>query len=226
MLDSPEVLEAWIAERKRRFPTSSRVEEKKRKISEAVARGQFDLTASSRAPKRPKTEAKNNNSAARTRNERGPGQGREGRKVPPSWTSSAKGKQLAPTVDPDACSRSPSVSDDDDGEPETMSSKVLLTTLQTGSEAFKRSEAVITPPTSAVPRDPKIGSKARARPLQPKLPPRNPFASRPTLLRNVRLLRCFSNLASTADNYVFSVVTSRDEDYDIQLIASYPLSCG
>jgi len=28
-LDSPEILDAWIAERKKRFPTSSRIEDKK-----------------------------------------------------------------------------------------------------------------------------------------------------------------------------------------------------
>jgi hypothetical protein len=42
-LDTPEALEAWVAERKKRWPSAQRVEEKKRKIQEAVARGQIDV---------------------------------------------------------------------------------------------------------------------------------------------------------------------------------------
>ncbi|KAF7347760.1 NUFIP1 domain-containing protein [Mycena venus] len=43
ILDSPEQVEAWIAERKKRWPSAPRVEEKKRKMEEAVARGQLSL---------------------------------------------------------------------------------------------------------------------------------------------------------------------------------------
>lgn len=43
ILDSPEVLESWIAERKKRWPSVQRVEEKKRKMDEAIARGQLPV---------------------------------------------------------------------------------------------------------------------------------------------------------------------------------------
>jgi hypothetical protein len=38
-LDTPEEVAAWIAERKRRWPTATRVTEKKRKLEEAMANG-------------------------------------------------------------------------------------------------------------------------------------------------------------------------------------------
>ncbi|KAI0051677.1 hypothetical protein FA95DRAFT_191388 [Auriscalpium vulgare] len=40
-LETPADIEKWIEERKRRWPTTERVEEKKRKLEEAVARGQI-----------------------------------------------------------------------------------------------------------------------------------------------------------------------------------------
>lgn len=42
-LDTPEAIDAWISERKRRFPTADRVEDKQKKIEEAAARGQLPL---------------------------------------------------------------------------------------------------------------------------------------------------------------------------------------
>jgi len=38
-LDTPEDIAAWIAERKRRWPTDARVAEKKRKLEHAMANG-------------------------------------------------------------------------------------------------------------------------------------------------------------------------------------------
>jgi hypothetical protein len=42
-LDTPEAIELWIAERKKRFPTQANIEEKKRKREEALARGQISV---------------------------------------------------------------------------------------------------------------------------------------------------------------------------------------
>ncbi|KAI0931997.1 hypothetical protein AcV5_004648 [Taiwanofungus camphoratus] len=42
-LDTPEAIEEWIAERKKRFPTAIRVEEKEKKLEEAIARGQLPI---------------------------------------------------------------------------------------------------------------------------------------------------------------------------------------
>jgi len=42
-LDSPDILEAWLAERKKRWPTSIRVEERKTKLQAAAARGELSI---------------------------------------------------------------------------------------------------------------------------------------------------------------------------------------
>lgn len=43
-LDTPEAISAWIADRRKRWPTASRVEEKSKKLEEAVARGEIAAT--------------------------------------------------------------------------------------------------------------------------------------------------------------------------------------
>lgn len=43
VLDTPEAIDAWIEERKKRWPSAPRVEEKKQKLEEAAARGQLNL---------------------------------------------------------------------------------------------------------------------------------------------------------------------------------------
>ena len=40
-LDTPEEIARWLAERRRRWPTDARVAEKKRKLDDAIARGQM-----------------------------------------------------------------------------------------------------------------------------------------------------------------------------------------
>lgn len=122
----------------------------------------------------------------RGRNEHSLDQDQEGCKAPAfAWAGRAKGKHADSSADPNTSPRCPSTSDDDDGEPETMSSKVLPKTLHTNNQVFE-SEAVVMSPTPIATSDAKAGSKSRTQTRQPKLPPRNPFASRPTLLRNVR----------------------------------------
>lgn len=41
ILDTPEAIDAWIAERKKRWPTDSRKEEREKKLQEAVERGEI-----------------------------------------------------------------------------------------------------------------------------------------------------------------------------------------
>lgn len=51
LLDTPEAVETWLAERKKRYPSKQNVEEKKRKAQEAADRGEIDpseLTAKAR----------------------------------------------------------------------------------------------------------------------------------------------------------------------------------
>ncbi|TFY50427.1 hypothetical protein EVG20_g11525, partial [Dentipellis fragilis] len=51
-LNTPEAIEGWIAERKKRWPTADRVEDKKRKLEEAIARGQIIEDPSLRGKRR------------------------------------------------------------------------------------------------------------------------------------------------------------------------------
>ncbi|KDQ63639.1 hypothetical protein JAAARDRAFT_169692 [Jaapia argillacea MUCL 33604] len=77
LLDTPEALDAWIEERKKRWPSTSRVEDKKRKHEEAVARGQLDLDDFS-GKKRRRTEDGGGYSGQRGGRGRGRGRGRGG----------------------------------------------------------------------------------------------------------------------------------------------------
>jgi hypothetical protein len=250
-LDTPEEIEAWIAERKRRWPTAARVAEKKRKLEEAIANGGLQpeylaLTGNKRfRPHNSPSDA----GPMRTRQGRGGGnfvrgRGRGGRGAggrnrrheiseprgditssarlqSQSWSSSlpmamardtdSRLSVLPPSItasshlSPDADSDSRS---DNDG-PEEVSAK-----RPPGIEAYAssddepdllRSANHQTQSESTIPNSPGSGpvtaagppstlAKAgpintrRAPPPQPKKPPRNPFAPRSSLLRNVRHL--------------------------------------
>ncbi|KAF8974008.1 hypothetical protein BDZ97DRAFT_1912450 [Flammula alnicola] len=197
ILDSPEVLEAWIAERKRRFPTSSRVEDKKRKLEEAVARGQLDLTGAS-STKRRKVEhqdnlkVQNGRQFSGDRGRHGPRNNLELARVPDSgWGARSKGKELAAEVVKMVVSPPPSHSEcgsDGDGEPEAFSSKIAPTIKPPA--ALETKETTVeqdTAPAFTGAHAKHAGNRKKTQPQQPKLPPRNPFASRPTLLRNLLL---------------------------------------
>ncbi|KAJ7254025.1 hypothetical protein B0H12DRAFT_1017217 [Mycena haematopus] len=171
VLDSPEQLEAWVAERKRRWPSAPRVEEKKRKMAEAVARGQLPLEDSRLAGRKRRRMDEGNANP-----DRGRGRGREaahsargqGRAVDSGWRGRGRGVVLQQRQRPSLpASESSSSSDnsDDDGAPEEIESIKI--------------EPVAAPPVAEVSK--------RPRPPQPKQPVRNPFASRPTLLRNLLL---------------------------------------
>ncbi|KDR85082.1 hypothetical protein GALMADRAFT_260786 [Galerina marginata CBS 339.88] len=195
ILDSPEVLEAWIAERKRRFPTAERIDDKKRKLEEAAARGQLDLTEIGRPNKRRNIEISGSSNADHRKNNKfrnnhgkkcrtDDGQRRE---QDSGWPGKAKRNKSLPEVHkimppPTVASDSESDSGDDGDEPEAVSSKI------------GPAEQL---PSDNLPPDMTINQAARpsitsrdtrgfktVRP-QPKMPPNNPFASRPTLLRNL-----------------------------------------
>lgn len=178
VLDSPEELAAWIAERKRRWPSAPRVEEKKRKMEEAVARGQLSLEDSGLAGARKRRRMDEPGGDERGRG-RGAGRGRgqhsgrgqqRGRGVDAGWRGRGRGTATTQLPSPPCQQASDSSSDDsdDDGAPEIVSS---------------RTEAVA-PPSPPPPVE--IKALKPRPPPQPKQPVRNPFASRPTLLRNVR----------------------------------------
>lgn len=188
VLDSPEVLEAWIAERRRRFPTSSRVDEKKRKMEEAVARGQLDLSeAGVRASKRRKTENTSNWDQPKKPNQADTETVNTfHNRVPDSgWGARSKVNHSLPEPPaPPVCPAPPSPvesNDDDDEAPEAVSSKAAPPTLSTpASSPIQKVHS--TAPEKRV----KDGrNQKRPQSLQPKMSMRNPFAARPKLLRNV-----------------------------------------
>lgn len=174
-LNTPELIGAWIAERKKRFPTSTRVEDKKRKLAEALERGQLDLdpSRSARLPKRRK---------ASPDGQRLQIHGSRGTAVSRNVKNRRKRRQgqanIAPIASPEKGDKE---SDDDEAAPEERSSKIPdLDESAHGDEAIS-----ISPPTSHQPQEQK-----RLKGLQPRGPPKNPFASRPALLRNVSPFPC------------------------------------
>ncbi|KAF7306998.1 Nuclear fragile X mental retardation-interacting protein 1 [Mycena indigotica] len=108
MLNTPEKLAEWLAERKRRWPSAQLVAEKKRKLEEAAARG--ELAALDMGRKRQRTE--NNESRGRGR---GKGRGRG------TLRGRGKGRGNAPM--PTTSRESSGSSSEDDSPPEALSSK-------------------------------------------------------------------------------------------------------
>lgn len=180
VLDTPEQLEAWIAERRRRWPSAQRVEDKKRKMEEAVARGQLSLEDSGLAGrKRRRLDDANAQTGRGGRGGRGRGAGRDhtggrGRGVDGGWRGRGRGGAMPQPQPP----RPPSHLDSSSGDE--------------GSEAEDAPEVVSSrlepaPPTDKPARVQSREVRTRPRPPQPKQPVRNQFASRPTLLRNLLL---------------------------------------
>ncbi|KAG6911896.1 hypothetical protein DXG01_000143 [Tephrocybe rancida] len=189
ILDKPEDLEAWVAERKRRWPTSVRVEDKKRKMDEAIARGQLP-EPSLRDNERQRTEeggdgrhdrgrgrgrGRGNSSRGRARATDSGWQGRSGTSTAPTEAT----KPIAPVPGP--ASGSSDSEDDDDDSPEAVSSKLAPLPVATPLKPLPDAA------TNVPQRTPSNNRPIKRPPPQPKKEPHNPFASRPTLLRNLLL---------------------------------------
>lgn len=191
-MNTPEDIEAWIAERKKRFPTANRVADKKTKLEEAVARGQLPFDDNPRFAKRPRLEEPNHG-ASRGRTS---GRGRWKRNGPPGGFDGAVGtKPSATKYAPEPSSpRIPlptqppvsvdcDLSDSDDGPPETLSTKNTVPESLPLPVIFQNSvNEDVKPSLSEKPTGP--GRPARR---QPRGPPPIPFGQNAPLLRNVRL---------------------------------------
>ncbi|OSD03581.1 hypothetical protein PYCCODRAFT_1476971 [Trametes coccinea BRFM310] len=219
-LDTPEAIEQWLAERKKRFPTKEHVEDKERKMREAVERGQIPFDDGSRR-KRKRVEDAQGDWSGNQRGrggQRGRGRGRgRGRAVDGGWegrqsagqstevsaaaphgsATSASAPQTGETSgkDEDALSKEDdSGSDSDsDGAPEAFSSKAppgapqpsdenAMEEVETEQSTEAANTAVATEPANRPPEPVK-----KPRPRQPRRPLYNPFAQRPSLLRNLLL---------------------------------------
>lgn len=177
-LNTPEDIAAWIAERRKRYPTADHVSDKKEKLEEAIARGQLHLEN----PRFPKRQWLDNDL-------RGAGRGRgRGRGAPSRGRGTATSRPelkpatfhpLPPRPPPAIASYSSSGSDDDDdGPPEAVSSKsTMLPPVESNAAPLPEPESMSVPQSTI--------KKPFVR--QPKNPPTNPFASKPSLLRNVNI---------------------------------------
>jgi hypothetical protein len=188
IMDSPEVLDAWIAERKKRFPTSSRIEDKKRKLEDAIARGQLNVTSATlHSNKRQKYGHRFDNREfhPKIQSRTGKNDGDYARTTDAGWGGRVRVAPSSPSraiATNKASHSNPSTEDDTDHEPEVLSSKI-----QHASEipvVQEDAETKALAPSQSVVKNNTVG-RHRISALQPKNPPRNPFASRPTLLRNV-----------------------------------------
>ncbi|KZT05961.1 uncharacterized protein LAESUDRAFT_813190 [Laetiporus sulphureus 93-53] len=227
-LNTPEAIAEWIAERKKRFPTSSRVEEKAKKMEEAIARGQLP-PIDSRFPNRKRRRLNDSYEQTRGRGRgRGRGQGRgrvteqelwtrddgetatrrthEPIPLParpsfsvgssPSSTAKPSGKVSSlPNVAADYASESSDADTDSDSAPEIVSSKAPLASLESEpAQADEVSSTAGGPQKSAsanVARGADASTTQQVKPIKkpyvkhPRKPLNNPFASRPSLLRNL-----------------------------------------
>lgn len=216
-LDDPEVLDAWIAERKRRWPSTDRVEDKKRKLHEAIARGQIsvDDPAMLRGKRRKLDgNSRESYSSHDNTNEGGRGRGRgrargRGRGTDGGWRGRGRGgsaiqsreltgSQMMTTTpslpkEPEVTSQGASVdsNSDDDAPPEIITSKPPPGLVEHEPTADDDAENQ-SPASESKDLKPNITTLSpfsttakKPRSIQPKKPPHNPFASRPTLLRNV-----------------------------------------
>ena len=183
-------MEAWIAERKKRFPTATRVDDKKRKLEEAIARGQLPFVETG-FRKRQKVDDRcsiqRDRHAKKDHHAGTMGRGRaHGRTSDGGWRGRGRGSSVMhsqPVLQRPSTAQLESSSEDDDGEPEVISSKASALALSTASQA----EDILKKgfDTNTIQRSAPTTERPNLRPTIPKMPPRNPFASRSTLLRNV-----------------------------------------
>lgn len=237
-LDTPEDIAAWVAERKRRWPTAARVAEKKRKLEEAMANGGLHPNHLALMGKKRQRPAPFDAEATRQERGRGGAFGGRGRgrraggrnrgyggrprggggggitsaptqSLPRSIVNaesrlsvSLPAREAASHLGSDADSGS------DDDAPEVVSAKQPpgIEAYESSSDAESeqpsavndRPQPRLTTPSSpgggpaAVPgtlstlaKSESVNHPRRAPPPQPKNPPRNPFAARSSLLRNV-----------------------------------------
>ncbi|KAF8622889.1 hypothetical protein AX15_006654 [Amanita polypyramis BW_CC] len=192
-LDTPEALEAWITERKKRWPTTQRVAEKKRKLEEAIERGQI-LPQDSSFPNKRRRQDRRQGAAKKEfpsrfrADSQRKGKERETVSGPAPTAPHSKNAQPQPpnpsnqfTTHADFESGS---SEDGDEAPEILSSRPPAPV----------DDRLRKPPFNVVGNEPEgktvskgVKSSRGAHRPTPKRPPHNPFASRPTLLRNLLL---------------------------------------
>lgn len=126
VLDSPEAIDSWIAERKRRWPTMTRVEEKEKKIKEALDRGEISVSGTiARGRKRPRQDdaGTRGHLRGRVRGRRGHPGNQQPRTIHPLPKKPAA---VPPTIANESGDESSSSGSDMDPEKDAISSKAPL----------------------------------------------------------------------------------------------------
>ncbi|KIJ45286.1 hypothetical protein M422DRAFT_30134 [Sphaerobolus stellatus SS14] len=229
LLNTPEALDAWIAERRKRYPSKTNVEEKKRKAQEAAERGEIDPAAlTARHPKRRKVEGTPLDGSGRGRGRghlkrRGRGRGASNntpfdqrerdhgygtKSMAASQTNVESPMSLPSALPPRSVDSSGEASsDEEDGGGSDSNSDMDPVKDAISSKKYPKfpgstvddNDVRDNPDSDTgghVPHDPNVPVTSalptvrRCKPpgpLYPKPPPPNPFASRPSLLRNLLL---------------------------------------
>ncbi|KAL5535576.1 hypothetical protein ACEPAF_3670 [Sanghuangporus sanghuang] len=192
ILDAPEAIDAWIAERKKRWPTVTRVEEKERKLKDALERGEISASDPSlRGRKRPRQDDNGGRAHLWGWGRGRGGGGSRGRPQPPRTATvhplPIKPVAVAPLRAHESDDELSISGSDMDPEKDAISSRpppghdTIIEEIS--SEKEKEAEASKNAP-------PQIMETIAQNPARhPRAPPsqRNPFANRPSLLRNLLL---------------------------------------
>ncbi|KAJ3800460.1 hypothetical protein GGU11DRAFT_677127 [Lentinula aff. detonsa] len=210
ILDTPEAIDAWIEERKKRWPSSALVAEKKRKFEEASARGELSVESLGlfSKKKRKMQDSSESNERNRARNGRGRGRGNDWTPRGPS-DAGWRGRNARNGI----IESSSGLRGEEDSLPPKPTTNEVLPPEQTqkpvnredntaGSSSDSDSEPEVQsskpPPipeqqktesetATTVPTRPNSRSIPQRRQPQPKKPPHNPFAPKTSLLQNLLL---------------------------------------
>ncbi|KAF9270308.1 hypothetical protein L218DRAFT_1071760 [Marasmius fiardii PR-910] len=194
-LDTPDAIDAWIAERKKRWPTANLIQEKKRKLEEAATRGELFVEELGLFGKKRKLHGDEDSSRGRVTI-----QGRtRGRRTRGSMVGNQGGRNMSsifenvqtvprhplPKKPPTEGSSSHS-EDSDDGAPESMPVRPPSKELPVPS--VTRHET--TEPTGPIKNSKNTADTSKPikrRPIQPKKAAHVPFGPKSSLLRNLLL---------------------------------------
>ncbi|KAJ4486250.1 hypothetical protein J3R30DRAFT_1474647 [Lentinula aciculospora] len=192
ILNTPDAIDAWVEERKKRWPSSTLVAEKKRKFEQAAARGELSVESLGLFSKKRRVQDSSEDNERNGRFRGGIGRGRDNNWTPrgssdSGWRGRGRGRgglsgprrdnksdQTQNSLD----NKNDTDGSDSDSEPEVLSSKPPPGLEQQMDEPDT---------TSSVSTRTKPKVMCKKLPPQPKKPTPNPFAPRTGLLRNLLL---------------------------------------
>ncbi|KAJ3757354.1 hypothetical protein EV360DRAFT_46189 [Lentinula raphanica] len=204
VLDTPQAIEAWVAERRKRWPSNALIADKKRKYEEASARGELSVESLGLFSKK-KQRLQNASDNNHTRIARGRGRGRGRGSWTPSGSSdtgwkgrgfTSVGTSSGHRGEEEASLPSKPMTNGVSRQPEAISTKDNLD--GSSSDSDSEPEVQSSKPPSGEPIDEPTLSTAvpiliqprqnpKQWPRQPKKLPHNPFAPKTSLLQKLLL---------------------------------------